>query len=390
MKHFHFVVFVLFFYTCLLACKKESGGGGSEKVNTAPTVTTAAVTEITQTTAQGGGSVADPQYPSAFRVSARGLCWNTSPNPTIAHSTISNGAGEGTFSSALSFIQPNTKYYVRAYATISSGTFYGNEVTFTTPVTGAPTVKTNETTLSDITYGASASVTSDGGAVITEQGFVWSTAQNPTIADAKASKMTNTTLFSAALPKLQAKTTYYIRAFCTNSFGTGYGNQVTITTPMATGFLHAGGVIFELDNSGTHGWVAAPVDQGTSVPWAVGNLFIVQTTATSNTDGSTNTTKIIATYGNTGTYAAKLCRDYRGGGFSDWYLPAAKEMLHLGLGNVKVGGFPTKTTMEPFAYYWSSTEDNYFRAWEYDVFATGTADISQKNSLRRVRAVRTF
>lgn len=390
MKYILYVVGAVFFCVFLSSCKKSSSSDDQS-----PTVITTAITEITQTTAQGGGNVTDPQYSNTFRIIARGLCWNTSPNPTIVNSKISNGAGEGTFSGALSFLQPNTKYYVRAYATINSGTFYGNEVMFITSAQGVPTIQTSEMLITGIhknKYASSGTVISNGGAAIIQQGLCWSTSPNPTVQDVKISTMTENTIFGGALPRLQAKTTYYLRAFSTNSIGTGYGNQVTFSTPMAIGLFHAGGIIFELDGAGAHGWVAAPEDQGTEVPWAPGNLFIVQTNATSNSDGATNTTKIIATYGNNGNYAAKLCRDYRGGGYTDWYLPAAKEMLHLALTTDYVGGFPTKTYDKPFAYYWSSTEENYFRAWNYNVFAAGTVDIDTKNaySLQRVRAIRTF
>ena len=66
-------------------------------------------------------------------MTARGVCWRTAHNPTLAHSHTTNGSGIGTFTSTLSGLAPNTTYYVRAYATNSVGTVYGGEVSFTTP-----------------------------------------------------------------------------------------------------------------------------------------------------------------------------------------------------------------------------------------------------------------
>jgi len=101
-----------------------------------PTVTTTAVSGIMTTTANSGGSVTawggDP-------VTARGVCWNTTGSPTISDSKSSNGTDIGSFSSVLYGLQPNKKYYVRAYAVNSVGAGYGEELTFTTQ-TAAPNV----------------------------------------------------------------------------------------------------------------------------------------------------------------------------------------------------------------------------------------------------------
>jgi len=97
--------------------------------STIPTVSTSEVVDITQTTATGGGNVtADGGVP----VTARGVCWSTLPNPTTADSLTSDGTGTGIFVSNLTGLTPNTPWYVRAYATNSVGTAYGDEVTFTT------------------------------------------------------------------------------------------------------------------------------------------------------------------------------------------------------------------------------------------------------------------
>ena len=65
-------------------------------------------------------------------VFSRGVCWNTAGSPTIADPHSIDGGGTGLFDSALTGLLPDTTYHVRAYASNSTGTAYGNEVTFTT------------------------------------------------------------------------------------------------------------------------------------------------------------------------------------------------------------------------------------------------------------------
>jgi hypothetical protein len=90
---------------------------------------TAALTDITATTATSGGTVGADGGAS---VTARGVCWSTTTNPTIANSKTTDGSGTGTFASAITGLTSGTTYYVRSYATNSVGTTYGPEVSFTT------------------------------------------------------------------------------------------------------------------------------------------------------------------------------------------------------------------------------------------------------------------
>ena len=101
----------------------------------APTVTTTAVSNIDKTTATGGGNVTAD---GGADVTARGICWSTSQNPTVSGSHTTDGTGTGSFTSAMTGLTANTTYYVRAYATNSAGTAYGDEVSFTTLPDGLP------------------------------------------------------------------------------------------------------------------------------------------------------------------------------------------------------------------------------------------------------------
>jgi hypothetical protein len=94
-----------------------------------PTVSTAAVTGVTITTATAGGDVtADGGSP----VTARGVVWSVLPDPTVSDDHTTDGTGNGSFVSEIAGLSPEGTYYVRAYATNSAGTAYGDQVSFTT------------------------------------------------------------------------------------------------------------------------------------------------------------------------------------------------------------------------------------------------------------------
>ncbi len=101
---------------------------GSGIIATFPAVTTT-VTDVTQNTATSEGDVTSD---GSETVTARGVCWSTTASPTIADSHTTDGTGTGVFVSNLTGLLETTLYYVRAYATNSIGTSYGNEVTLNT------------------------------------------------------------------------------------------------------------------------------------------------------------------------------------------------------------------------------------------------------------------
>jgi uncharacterized protein (TIGR02145 family) len=94
-----------------------------------PTITTNSVGSITSESSVCGGNITSTGNSGIIE---RGVCWNTSGNPTIADNKTTDGTGSGSFTSNITGLAPNTTYFVKAYATNSVGTAYGAEVSFTT------------------------------------------------------------------------------------------------------------------------------------------------------------------------------------------------------------------------------------------------------------------
>lgn len=198
-----------------------------------PQVSTASVSDITDISAVCGGNVTGTgttQFDAV--VTSRGVCWSTSPNPTIADSHTVDGSGIGVFTSSITGLAPGTTYYVRSYATNSIGTAYGNEVNFTTAVvTSLPVVTTDSATnITQASASLGGNVISDGGLPVTSRGVCWSTTHLPTIADNRIYVESGTGGFTRSITGLTPGTTYYVRAYAINSAGTAYGNEVSFTT----------------------------------------------------------------------------------------------------------------------------------------------------------------
>lgn len=221
------------YYVRAYATNSYGTGYGSQiTVSTStPTSATTSISSITSTAAIGGGTVSIAS--GAAPIIARGICWSTNQNPTIADSNTSNGTGVGSFSSSLTGLAPETVYYVRAYATNSVGTAYGTQVSFSTKLPVLTTTTVLSITASTATCGGN--ITDIGGAAITNKGVCWSTSSNPTIAlSTKTSNGTGSGLYTSSITGLTVGTTYYVRAYATNSIGTTYGNEISFTTVLPT------------------------------------------------------------------------------------------------------------------------------------------------------------
>jgi len=156
----------------------------------------------------------------------------------------------------------------------------------------------------------------------------------------------------------------------------------TIAVELKIGLAYQGGIIFNLDATGKHGLIAATIDQSSTDTWWNGTF--VTTGATNTTNGFANTTKIINAQGNNGIYAARLCTNYRGGDYSDWFLPSKEQLNILYINKSVVGAFSDNI-------YWSSTEYDLGEAWVQD-FSTGEQHLDNISDGANVhtRAVRAF
>jgi hypothetical protein len=351
----------------------------------APVVGTAHSTITGGSTASSGGYVSND---GGSTVTARGVCWSTSPNPTVANScSTDGGAGVGAFSASVTGLGGcGVVYYLRAFATNTTGTGYGNQNSVSTGL--LPVVSTAAVSGIGTTGAASGgTIVDDGGCAITAKGVAWSWSPNPTTASSKTSDGTGSAPFTSTLTGLFSNLSYYVRAYATNSVGTVYGDQQAFTTTepstLYLGQHYAGGTIFYLDGTGLHGLVAATADQGSP---AFGCEGLSIPTGTALGTGAANTAAIVAACAQAGT-AAKVADNLVLSGYSDWYVPSRDE-LNLALSKLALqglGGFA-----QGYSYQTSSEMDasRYWNAytWNSSVYT----DYYYKRNGLPLRPVRAF
>lgn len=264
-----------------------------------------------------------------------------------------------------------------------------NDVTVTAEWAQLPTVTTSTIAgnllftpyISGTNARGGGEVSSQGDSIVVERGLCWNTTGTPVITDAKIADGSGTGVFSTAvMTGLATDTVYYVRAYARNSYGTAYGNQITVNSGKTFGTSFSSGLVFYNDGNGG-GLVAHPSDQSSDYAWITGGS--TQTTLNGNTAsaigaGATNTTAIIAQSGHTGS-AASLCRSLG----SAWFLPSRDEAYYMmarlalnGLGNFAAD------------MYWSSTELDF--QYASSVSSLGNDLGMTKNSLNRVRACKKF
>jgi hypothetical protein len=354
-------------------------------------ITTNNLTSITQTTATCGGNIASD---GASSITSRGVCWSTTnSNPTILDTKTNNGTGIGSFTSSITGLTAGTTYYVRAYATNSVGTAYGNTRTFVTlsPTLPSGIVTTQISSITQNTASSGGSIANNGGATITSRGVCFSTTtSNPTIFNSTTNNGSGIGTFTSSLTGLTLNTTYYVRAYATNSVGTAYGNTVVFTTlNLSVGQSYQGGIIayiFVAGDSGyiagqTHGLIATLSNQSTGAQWGCSGTSIAGTSTTLGT-GIANTTAIVNGCATT-TIAARLCNNLVSGGYSDWYLPSRDELIKLYTNRASIGGFNNVS-------YWSSSQVGTTTAWSLNFRTGNTSNTSAKSTLMYVRAIRKF
>lgn len=194
-----------------------------------PTVETVAASNITMNSASVECNVTTD---GGSFVSERGICYSRFENPSLSDSVRYAGTGIGRYTCEMTNLTNATTYYVRAFATNSEGTSFGDVITIRTvehPM--LPTVTTDE--VSDITINTAVcggNVLSDGFAEITERGICYATHEEPTVFDYKVPGGEGLGLFQCRMSGLETLTTYYVRAYARNSEGYAYGNEVTFVT----------------------------------------------------------------------------------------------------------------------------------------------------------------
>ena len=369
-----------YYYCAVLRKKDKELAAGEVRTiyfgNPNATITTIPVSDITATSAKCGGIVNNSGNAA---VTARGICWSTSHNPTINGHHTTDGSGTGNFNSTMTGLSANTAYFVRAYATNSAGTSYGNERGFTTPPPELPTV----TTLSvyDI-YTCSATcggeVTNNGGATVTARGICWSTSHNPTTISSHTTNGSGTGAFTGSITGLSENTTYYVRAYATNSAGTAYGAERTFTT-LTLPTVTTSAVSNITTNSATCGGNVINSGNATvtarGVCWSASHNPTVSNSHTTNGSGTGSFTSSITGLSAGTTYYVRAYATNSGGtaygnevsftaGFIDLGLPSGLLWAVCNIG---------ATTPEGYGNYYAwgetSTKSNY--SWSTYAYGSG-------------------
>ena len=220
MNHLSDKLLLFLAFILLYACQKEKPS--------LPVITTKGVTGISYTTAISGGNVTND---GGTPVLSKGVCWSVNAEPTVADNTTIESGGPGEFTSNVTHLAPNAKYYIRAYAINNLGTGYGIPIPFMTLKTGIPVITT--TPISSIT-GVSAisggNISDDCGSTVKERGICWGISTSPTTHDNRSSEGSGGGGFTSTITGLLPNTTYYVRAYATNDEGTAYGSEINFTT----------------------------------------------------------------------------------------------------------------------------------------------------------------
>ncbi len=194
-----------------------------------PTVETVEATNITMTTATVEGNVTND---GGSAVTERGICYSIYENPTLSDSVRLAGTGIGRFYCEMTNLTNATTYYIRAFATNSEGTSFGDVITIRTvehPMLATVTVDE----VSDITINTAVcggNVINDGFAEVDEKGICYSTHHEPTVFDYKVVGGAGLGLFQCRMSGLEMLTTYYVRAYAHNSEGYAYSEEVSFVT----------------------------------------------------------------------------------------------------------------------------------------------------------------
>ncbi len=243
------------------------------------------------------------------------------------------------------------------------------------------------------------------GQAVIAQGVCWSTSKIPTIALSTKTVDSTTGDFSSKLTGLSPNTTYYVRAYCTTSVGTTYGQEIGFTTKATNtasfqiGQYYGGGYIFYIDNSGKHGLIMDTIDlENTNSPSIYGSFWDAflrygvdpspynsLVTSSQVGTGLANTTVLLTNIG-ADCPPAYLCKMSNHAGYNDWYLPSFGELELMFRQN-----YLSKTFFRDYesaAYYNNSTLQSGYSSYRCINIMTGVT--MYYTSGARTRAIRSF
>lgn len=224
------IVFILLF---ALSCKKYD-----PKV--VAVISTGNVNGIYATQAQAIGNISGI---GDLEIIQHGHCWSSAndvPDFRINQGKTLLGSKEndGSFTSSLGGLYPNTTFYVRSYYIANNDTIYGNDIqVFKTKDTTAPLPPNVATGIDSAVFAFNfyikGSILNIGSSNVSSYGHCYSSSNaNPTILDTK-NTLGNTTLplnFTSNISGLNEQTKYYVRAYATNATGTAYGTVIEVIT----------------------------------------------------------------------------------------------------------------------------------------------------------------
>lgn len=330
--------------------------------------------------------------PDPADLSPIGFVWSeTNPEPTNQDENViaKMALGLGEYQEILEGLKANTQYYYRAHVRITavvdgspkSESFYGEVKTFTTEKANIPSVSTDDDVadITNTTAEISGEVLDDFDEPVTDRGIVLNKTGNPTTSDIIFNEGSGLGVFTASVNSLEVGTTYYAKAFATNSSGTAYGEEVSFTTKIYRGDEFGGGIVINGDD--TQGpyfgiVIAAPSDQSgpTGTVWGCKGQVISYNSSGECSDKSEKVAD------DCNSSAAALCENLSIGGYDDWFLPCSNHISMMFNAKSHLTGIDGKI-------YWYLEQLNVNEARTMNM-NDGSLKFFDKNDLHHVRAVR--
>lgn len=336
--------------------------------------------------------------PKAQKDTKFGFCVADHDNPTIDDEVYYVDAKNLSYALNLPW-NSFTNKYVRAFAINSLGICYSPNclsIFWPANIDNIPEIHLNS--IDSISFhfvDATATITNTGNLPIVEKGFIISMDSTPLISNSIICKSSSLNLnFIKRNYGLSDNTTYFVRAFVTNTYQTALSFEImSVHTPnfYQLGEIGpAGGKIFYIDTTGAYNWhflEAAPNDYITTLKWSINSNYI-NGLLTNVGSGSMNTQLIYANQGGTGVYAAALAAYYIQLNGYNWFLPSRDELLSLIQADANIGGFNLVANNE----YWSSSQDENFNqnAWVVKYTPEPSSYSLNKITSKSVRYIRKF